>query len=131
MSTEDNKKLTRRLLEEPYSTSNMDELDEFYAPSYQHKQIGGLAELKQVNREIRTAFPDGHITFEEMIAEDDKVVTRWTWRGTHTGEFQGVAPTGKAVTINGATFHRFVDGKLADDGDIMDVPDVRQYLLSS
>jgi predicted ester cyclase len=104
MSTEDNKKIARRLLEEPFSKGNLDVLDEFCAPSYQHKNLGGLAELKQAIVELRRGFPDIRQIVEEMIAEDDKVVSRVTWRGTHTGEFQGVAPTGKVLTANGLRF---------------------------
>jgi predicted ester cyclase len=131
MSTEDNKKIARRLLEEPFITGNLDVLDEFCAPSYQHNYFGSLAELKQAIVEIRSGFPDMRQTVEEMIAEDDKVVARVTWRGTHTGEYQGIAPTGKVLTGNGATFYRFVDGKLVDDRSVMEMPDVRQYLLGS
>jgi predicted ester cyclase len=79
--------------------------------------------------EIRSAFPDVRQTVEEMIAEDDKVVARVSWRGTHTGEYQGIAPTGKVVTGQGAVFYRFVDGKVVDDRLIGEGPDVRQYLL--
>lgn len=58
-----------------------------------------------------TAFPDGRISVDSCIAEGDTVATRWTLTGTHRGEFQGVPPTGKAVTITGIDFSRVADGK--------------------
>jgi hypothetical protein len=59
------------------------------------------------------AFPDAQITVEDQIAEGDKVVTRWTGRGTHQGEFMGVAPSGNRVEIAGMTIDRFSGGKIA------------------
>jgi hypothetical protein len=53
----------------------------------------------------RSAFPDLRITFDEQVAEGDRVVTRWTCRGTHKGELMGVAPTGKQVTVTGSPHH--------------------------
>ena len=107
----------------------MDVLDEVCAPSYQHETFGGVAGVKQAIVEIRRGFPDMRQTVKEMVAEGDKVAVRVTWRGTHTGEYEGIAPTGRVVTANGATFYRFVDGKVVEDGGIIDVPDVRQLLL--
>ena len=52
---------------------------------------------------------------EDLIAEDDKVVARWTARCTHQGEFMGVAPTGRQVTMGGTSIYRFADGKLAEE----------------
>jgi steroid delta-isomerase-like uncharacterized protein len=60
------------------------------------------------------AFPDAQITVEDQIAEGDKVVTRWTGRGTHQGEFMGVPPSGNRVEIAGMTLDRFSRGKIAE-----------------
>ncbi len=63
---------------------------------------------------LRAAFPDSHHTVEELIAEGDKVVTRFTWRGTHRGEFMGVAPTGRSVTMSGIDVVRVAGGKISE-----------------
>lgn len=71
---------------------------------------GGLENLVQG---MRTSFPDYHITVEEVIAENDKVVVRATMRGTHTGEFVGHHPTGKPVQLGGIHIYTIKDGRIA------------------
>jgi steroid delta-isomerase-like uncharacterized protein len=63
---------------------------------------------------LRDAFPDVHITIEDQVAEGDRVVTRWTARGTHTGAFQGIPPTGKRGSMTGIDINRFADGKVVE-----------------
>jgi predicted ester cyclase len=65
---------------------------------------------------MRTAFPDIHFTVEDLIAEDDKVVVRVTFRGTHQGIFMGIAPTGRQVTGIGVELARLADGKIVEEG---------------
>lgn len=74
-------------------------------------QEPGLAGFKQVIAMLRGAFPDLHFTIEDMIAEGDKVVARFTMSGTHQGEFMGIAATGNRVTITGIDVARFENGK--------------------
>src|SRR5688572_1356011 len=64
-------------------------------------EVGGTDGLKEFNRRLRAAFPDWYSTVEEMVAEGEAVVERWTGRGTHRGEFQGIAPTGRQVAVPG------------------------------
>jgi predicted ester cyclase len=64
---------------------------------------------------IYTAFPDLQATIEEMIAEGDKVVVRWAWQGTHQGEWQGIAPTGKQFKNEGITIYTLANGRIVDD----------------
>jgi steroid delta-isomerase-like uncharacterized protein len=131
MSTEDNKKVARRMTEEPWNHGNLDALDEVCAPSYRLHGLGGVAELKQAIAAYRRAFPDLQMTIEELIAEGDAVASRWTIRGTHQGEFEGIAPTGKVVTGSGITIFHFADGKIVEDRFESADPDLRQQLLSS
>jgi steroid delta-isomerase-like uncharacterized protein len=63
---------------------------------------------------LRQAFPDLQIKIEDQIAERDKVVTRWTARGTHQGEFAGIPPTGKQVVMTGIDIDRIANGKLVE-----------------
>jgi predicted ester cyclase len=82
-------------------------------------------DYKQWVTEARNAFPDLHLTIDDMIAEGDKVVTRWTFRGTNTGDMVSpmhIPATGKQVTVTGITIDRFANSKFVEDwhqGDIM------------
>ena len=71
-------------------------------------------ELKSFAGTWRESFPDWHSTFEELIAEGDRVAERWTGRGTHLGELQGIPPTGKRVEAPGSVFYRIVGGKIVE-----------------
>ncbi len=63
---------------------------------------------------MRSAFPDGHVTVEELIAERDRVAIRWTLCGTHRDEFMAVPPTGQPTTVRNVGLFRFVEGKIAE-----------------
>ena len=63
----------------------------------------------------RTTFPDLQVTVDDLIAEGDQIVARWTARGTHRGELMGTAPTGKAATIMGIIIDRFAGGRIAEE----------------
>ena len=70
--------------------------------------------VRRIVDRFRAAFPDVHYTVEDQIAEGDKVVVRYRFRGTHLGAFQGMPPTGKQVTYTGILIYRIVDGKIAE-----------------
>ena len=63
-------------------------------------------------RKVQSAFPDFHNAIVQLTAEDDRVVARTMYRGTHRGEIFGVAPTGKEISYAGAAFFRMADGKI-------------------
>ena len=67
------------------------------------------------------AFPDLHITVEDLIEEGDKVVSRNTVTGTHQGEYMGLPPTGKSITYNEIFIVRFVNGRIAETWGVVDV----------
>ena len=77
--------------------------------------------LKEVFGRLHRAFPDLHITVEDLIAEGDKVVARDTVTGTHQGEYMGLAPTGKSITYNEIFICRFADGRIAETWGVVDV----------
>jgi predicted ester cyclase len=81
----------------------------------------GAEALKQVWTMLLRTYPDIHLTVEDLIAEDDKVVGRTTVSGTHQGEFMGVAPTGKPVTYNEIFIFRFADGRVVETWGVVDV----------
>jgi steroid delta-isomerase-like uncharacterized protein len=114
--SEANKALVVRFVEQFWSTGNLAAADELMTPDViiHAPAVGGVAGLKAFNTALRTAFPDWHSTPEELIAEEDRVVERWTGRGTHRGAFQGIAPTGRPVAVPGVVFYRIQDGKIAE-----------------
>lgn len=119
VSTEQHKALVRRFTE-VVNTGDVDALDEVVVRDLvDHAafpgQPSGLEGYKQSLALGRRAFPDGRITIEDMIAEGDKVVTRYTSRGTHRGEFLGMLPTGKVVAFTGVVIHRIAGGKIAEE----------------
>ena len=118
MSIEENKTVVRRYFEGAYRDEAV--ADELVAPDYigsfpPNPEVRGREAVKQFNRETRTAFPDLQLALDELIAEGDKVVVRWTMRGTHLGELRGgIAPTGKAFTVTGTTTNRVAEGRVAE-----------------
>ena len=115
MSTEENKAVLRRN-GEALNTGDLAVADETIAPNYIYHGSGGLEfkgpeGFKQIITMLRTAFPDLHVTVEDMVAEGDKVAHRLILRGTHKGEYMGIAPTGKQVTVSATTISRFAGGK--------------------
>lgn len=115
-----NKAIDRRILEEVYSQGDLDVADELIAADFiGHASTPGIAgqgreEYKQFVVGLRAAFPDLTITVEDQLAEGDKVLTRWLARGTHTGEFQGIPPTGRRGELAGMTVERFANGKVVE-----------------
>jgi len=73
-------------------------------------------------------FPDWHETIEDIVAEGDKVWVRFTGRGTHRGEWRGLAPTGKKITFTGVQIWRIVDGKVVEKDSIIDILDACKQL---
>jgi len=117
--SENNKVVVRRLLDEVWNKGNLSLVDELFTPNFEFHDSstpdlgrGPESEKKRVTL-YRNAFPDLRITIEDMIAEGETVVTRWTCRGTHKGDLSGIAPTGKQITISGITVGRFANGKIA------------------
>lgn len=109
MSVQENKAIVRRFWEEGWNQQNPDRFDELMDEQYS-------AFERDWSAEVWAAYPDTHFDLPEMIAEGDRVVSRVVWSGTHTGEFWGVAPTGKTITVNAMFIHRVVDGRIQWDG---------------
>ena len=132
MSTEENKAIVRRCYEE-LNERNWDVLDELFAANYVDHQAGGveihgLEELKQFMTGFFNAFPDVRFTVEDLIAEDDKVVARWTSQWTHKGELMGIAATGKQGTTTGIAIFQIVGGKVVEEWPAVDMLGLMQQL---
>ena len=67
---------------------------------------------------MRTAIPDFHFTIENLVAEGDQVVARFTLSGTYTGSVMGSKPSGKAISVRGLTYYRLTNGKIVEDDPI-------------
>ena len=131
MSAEENKALMRRAWE--IWTDNLDMLDEVYSPDAvwhePDQDIQGLEEAKQYEYMYRAAFPDLKAIVEDLVAEDDRVVTRLTLRGTHQGETEEFgSPTGRQIVLRGITISRIEGGKIVEDWDVYDDRGVMQQL---
>jgi steroid delta-isomerase-like uncharacterized protein len=125
-TAEENKAIFRRYAEEVGNQHNFEIVDEIFERYIAHQPDGstlqrGPEDVKRFQGEFHSAFPDFHINIEEQIAEDDKVVSHYTMRGTHQGDFRGMAPTGKEIEIKGVTTFRFsTEGKVVETWDSYD-----------
>ncbi|MGD0659796.1 MAG: ester cyclase [Syntrophorhabdales bacterium] len=133
MSTEQNKATLRRTYEEVLNKGNFAVLNECMAPNYVAHGPGGL-ELKgpeafgQYIATFRTAFPDLRVTVENMVAEGDYVAHRFSFIGMHRGDFGGIAPTGKRVTVTCNVVSRFTAGKEVEAWEEFDTLGFMQQL---
>ena len=109
---------------EIFNQNKPDLIDEMYTPDLvlnePDKALQGSEEAKQFVSTFLEAFPDLQVTVEDEIAEGDKVVTRWTIRGTHQGELMGIAPTDKQIELKGITIHRFEGDKIVEEWERYD-----------
>ena len=119
MSTE-NKTIVRRLYQEVWNERKLDVVGELISPSHalhdanvSGSQIGPDAYKQQVAR-FTTAFPDLHFAIEDIVSEKDKLVVSWMISGTHKGEYDGIPPTDKKISVDGITISYIADGKILD-----------------
>jgi predicted ester cyclase len=118
-SIEVNKTANRRFYEEVINQKKLAVVDEVAGVGYINHGFSaslptGREGLKQFVGAFHAAFSDGHLTIDQMIAEGNTVATRLTFHGTHTGEFQGIAPTGKSVIVPALDMARYEGGKLVE-----------------
>ena len=123
MSTEDNKVATRRLFD-GFNEKGVAIVDEICTPDFVlHDPAGpggwrgdGIHNREEYKEYLTGFFASmpGQFTIDDMIAEGDKVMARWTYRCTHQGEWRAQSPTGKEITFTATCAYRFVDGKLAE-----------------
>jgi steroid delta-isomerase-like uncharacterized protein len=125
-AAEENKAIFRRYVEEVGNQQNFELVDEIFERYISHQPDGstlerGPEDVKRFHREYHSAFSDFHLSIEDQIAEGDKVVSRYTMRGTHQGDFRGLAATGKEVELKAVTIFRFSpEGKVVETWDSYD-----------
>jgi steroid delta-isomerase-like uncharacterized protein len=129
MSTEENKAILRRMVEEVICGGNLDLMGELVAPDFvNHHSIAtgeashsiGVENFRQEIMRLRSVFPDIAMTTIHLLADGDKVIEHFQVRGTHKGEFMGIPATGKKVEYSGITIGRVANGKLAERWNITD-----------
>ena len=131
---EENKAIVRRWYEELFNTGNLDSADEIVTPDHAHHDptlpdiSSGPEGQRQLVSLYRDAFPDAHITVEDQLAEDDKVVTRWSARGTHQGELMGIPATGSRVEISGISINRVSGGRIEETWSNYDALGIMQQI---
>jgi len=118
MSTEQNKAVTRRYFEELWTQNNVAVIDEIIAPDVVGHVAGQTFRNADMLRKragnLRAIYSDVRISVEDQIAEGDKVLVRWTFRGRHTGKHLDAEPTGGEVLTTGMNLFRLAGGKIAE-----------------
>jgi steroid delta-isomerase-like uncharacterized protein len=132
--TADSKIIVRSLYEEVWNKRRLELVDEIISPSHalhdpnvSGSAIGPEAYKRQVTR-FMLAFPDLQFSIEDMVVEKEKVAVAWTISGTHKGEFLGVPPTKKRISIEGISISHLADGKIMDSYISWDALGVFQQL---
>jgi predicted ester cyclase len=119
MSVQENKVKIQRFFKEVMNEGSLHLIDEIYAPDFinhrPHRGFqAGVEGLKLRITLLRKSFSNLRYDLEDLIAEGDKVVSRWKAHGTHTGEFMGIQPTGREVTFTGIDIVRITNGKVVE-----------------
>jgi predicted ester cyclase len=116
ISEAQNKLLARRSLEELVNTCAVDRVSEFFSPDFvaPPAEMSGLESVRQHILVYHHCYPDLRVAVDGQIAEGDIVVTWWTMRGTHLGEFGGVKPTGKVIVLEGVNVQKILNGRIIE-----------------
>ena len=134
MSANENGAVVRRFIDEVFNGGNFSVTEEILAPDYVHHDPAtgeagsGVEGLEKMVNFYRQAFPDFSVHLEDQILAGDKVVERWTGRGTHQGSLMGAPATGKTITASGISIHRLTGGKIAETWTIFDTAGMLRQL---
>jgi steroid delta-isomerase-like uncharacterized protein len=133
MSTAENKNVINAFIQDVINQGRLERADDLVLTDFVELdplpgQSQGREGLKEVIAQLRGAFPDIHWVVDEMMAERDKVCTRFTWSGTHHGIFLGIPAIDKRVTVKGVVIDRLEGGKMADSRILMDTLGMMQQL---
>ncbi len=134
MSEEEKKAVVSRITSDIWNRGDLEVVDEVMAadaPYHGPHMPNGLGDRESWRQAIagyRGAFPDSHVTFDELIVSGDTVVGRWRATGTHTGPLPGLPPTGKPIALGGITIYRIADGKIIEAWEQLDMLGMWQQL---
>lgn len=131
-----NELVIRRYFQELFNEGKLDLVDVLLAPNYvNHSPSPGLPPgregVRVVVRALRTAFPDLSYTIEDLVLGDDAVATRTTMRGTHRGDFFGLAPTNRPIEVAQMTIERFSEGQIIAHHRVTDEAMLMRQLTGS
>ncbi|HKY53623.1 MAG TPA: ester cyclase [Anaerolineales bacterium] len=123
----------RNFIEKGLNQKDLSVLDEYFSPKLIDHALPpglppGLEGRKIFASALLSAFPDLHVQLEDMVADGDKLVTRYTVHGTHNGELMGISPTGKQISIGGIAIDRFENGQSVEHWEIIDQMGLMQQL---
>jgi steroid delta-isomerase-like uncharacterized protein len=129
----DNIAVARRLIEEVWNKGNLGVIDQLVADGFVGHQpfvgeVRGLAAFRSQVEMYRRAFPDVHMTIEDIGTAGDRVFVRWVGRGTHRGAFLGIAPTNRAGEIRGMAVSKLAGGRIVEQHEIFDTAALLQIL---
>jgi steroid delta-isomerase-like uncharacterized protein len=134
MSMEESKALVRRIADDIWNRGDLAAVGEVMAADARYHGphmpdgSGARDDWRDAIAMYRGAFPDSHVTFEELLVSGDKIVGRWKATGTHTGALTGMAPTGKPIAISGITIYRFASGRIVEAWEELDLFGMWQQL---
>ena len=133
MSTEENKTIVRRLMQDGFGRGDMKAIDELVAADFvsregDERRTVGIDGFKEVVMAFRTAFPDGRMDIEDVIAEGEKVITWAYFVGTHQGPLEGMSPTGRQVKVRDVDLFILKDGKVTESWTHFDQLGMMQQL---
>jgi len=126
--------VVRRIWEEIWNRGDLDVVDEVIAEHYvghipaMPGPVQGPEAFKQLIASYRTAYPDVHVTVEDVIEDERRVVVRWTSHGTNTGSLMGMPPTGRVIEVPGISIFRLEDDKVAEEWEGFDTLAMMQQL---
>jgi steroid delta-isomerase-like uncharacterized protein len=131
--TDNNKAVIRTFIDDVLNQNRMERANDLVVEDFVEldpfpRQRAGREGLKEVLGGMRAAFPDMHWVVEEMVAEGNTVVTRFTWTGTHRGAFLGVPATGRSVAVKGVVIDELAGGKMSKSRILMDTLGMMQQL---
>jgi len=135
MSTTEMRAKFRLVYDEILNNGKLELFDEICSPDFvKHTftpgQTYGIEGSKQSVLMLRKAFPDIKYTVEDMFGEGDKLVARWSAKGTHKGDFMGIPPTGKQVFFSGIEIIRIFEGKAVEEWEELDRAGLMQQLTT-
>ena len=133
MAPAENKTGVNRFVEEVINQGRLERADDLVVADFVELdplpgQQPGREGLKEVIGQMRATFPDIHWVLDEQVAEGEKVVSRFTWSGTHRGTFLGIPATGRSISVKGVVIDRLVAGKMVDSRILMDGLSMMQQL---
>jgi steroid delta-isomerase-like uncharacterized protein len=133
-SNEEKRRVLRQVFEEIWSKGNLELVAAIYSPGYvfhtpaEPEPIRGREAWKEFIERIRSGFPDVQVTVEDVLADGDLAAARTTMRMTHTGEYQGLPPTGTRLEASQTVFARFEDGRIVEGWQEIDALGVMRQL---